>query len=218
MFLDVTVNFYWWWRLILKSFTFILSFLGGPEIKSQQPTTKSEYKRFSRKEGAMILLRNSRICPFKWKKNLFICLYCDEPYADPAKLRAHNNNMHKDLKLAEISCALNEIANNDLVKADITDVSCKLCDTTIDRFNDLKIHLVDKHRQNSYLKIDAGILPFKLDLGFFKCGICDDEFPKYMNLSRHFNKHFQNYICEQCGSGFVSQGRLRTHFSKHSLM
>lgn len=177
-----------------------------------QAMQQSEYKSIGLKERAMKLLQNSRICPFKWEKNTFICMYCPELYTDPAELRKHNQ-IHEDIKMTQISRALG--TKPELVKADITDVSCKLCDATIDCFDTLKIHLIKKHKHNSCLKSDDGILPFKLNQGSFKCGTCDEDFPEYMTLYRHFKNHFQTYICEQCGSGFVSHGALQSHYATH---
>lgn len=132
-------------------------------------------------------------------------------YTDPVELNKHNRDNHDDITFYEINCSM----NGDPIKVDISNVSCKLCDDTIDGYVDLKIHLIKKHNHKSNLLTDDGILPFKLNLGTFKCGICNEEFTNYMKISRHFNKHYQNYVCEQCGAGFVSQGKLRTHSYTH---
>lgn len=129
------------------------------------------------------------------------------------KLREHHQDIHEDVKLYEISRGIRR--TTELLKVDITNVSCKLCDTKIESYNNLKIHLIKIHNHDSNLLLDDGTIPFKLNPGSFKCGTCDDNFPEYMTLFRHLKNHFQKYVCETCGAGFVSQNAMRSHNSTH---
>lgn len=174
----------------------------------------STYKSYCRREGALILLKNSRICPFKWKNNKFTCIYCDESYADPVKLREHNHT-HTNLSLLDVLKAINKVGNENIVKTDVTDVSCKLCDVALKTLDDLKDHLINEHNFSPILKSDSGILAFKLNTGSFICGICDNKFTSFLTISRHIITHFQTYICEQCGSGFATLTKLRNHYTSH---
>lgn len=162
----------------------------------------------------MILLECSRICPFKWKRHTFICIYCNRSYADPAELREHNTQ-HEDIKLLDIKRAIAKISTTELIKADITDVSCKLCDASIDRLDYLITHLYDKHKKKFELSTDVGIIPFKMSQDDYRCTICNKQYEEYITLKHHMNCHYPNFICELCGSGFVTAGRLKVHAYSH---
>lgn len=183
--------------------------------KTQQIQTKSyDTEIRARQLRVMILLECSRICPFKWMKNLFFCIYCDQRYADPAKLREHNIE-HEDIKLARIKIATSRLKKRELLKADITNVGCKLCDTPIDNLDDLLTHLFEKHQKKIEPKSDIGILPFKVNIDDYKCAVCNQKYAEYKSLNHHMNVHYQNYICATCGAGFITPERLRVHSFTH---
>lgn len=169
----------------------------------------------ARKRCAITLLENSRICPFRWMKNLYFCFYCETQYPDPAKLREHNVIEHPNLTFSQIKYALSKLKKYELVKVDITDVSCKLCEGNIKDFEDLKFHLLELHKKNIDPKSSDGVLPFRVTQFDFQCAICEDKYEEFKTLNQHMNVHFQNFICEQCGTGFITPERLRTHANSH---
>ncbi|CAH2251338.1 jg5991 [Pararge aegeria aegeria] len=167
-----------------------------------------------KKRNVAVLLENTGICPFRWMKNLFICIYCDRQFTDPALLR-HHNLEHDRQTSAQIKAALPKLKKYELVKVDISDLTCKLCAKEANNFEDLKQHLIDKHNFSGDLKIEDGVLPFKISKNDFPCVICDEKFDEYKTLNHHMNVHYQNFICEQCGTGFITPDRLRTHAFSH---
>lgn len=168
-----------------------------------------------RKRNVTTLLQFTNICPFKWKKNLYFCFYCEENFSDPALLREHNDLIHASESPTKINQCVARLTPQQLVKIDITNLNCKLCDRTPIDLGDLINHLVAAHKKSLVLTCNSGILPFKLTKDNFKCVLCDAQYSEYKTLNQHMNFHFQNYICEQCGSGFVTPQRLRTHSYSH---
>ncbi|KAJ0170014.1 hypothetical protein K1T71_014620 [Dendrolimus kikuchii] len=176
--------------------------ISSTKIRSEKFKRMTEDHKAKRKQTA-ILLEFSKICPFRWAKNLFICFYCDRQYSDPCLLKEHNNKEHDNVNTAQ------------LVKVEITDIICKLCNNHHNDLSELKRHLLDKHQINIDPKSDGGVLPFRLTQNDFKCVICDSRYTDYKSLNHHMNVHFQYYICEQCGSGFITPHRLRSHGFSH---
>ncbi|XP_072943204.1 zinc finger protein 711-like [Epargyreus clarus] len=169
----------------------------------------------ARKRNAMILLEFTKICPFRWMKNLYLCHFCEAQFTDPALLREHNAIDHPSRSAAEIKDVLSKLKKHELVKVDITDISCKLCDDNIDSFNNLKVHLQTVHRKNLNLQMNDGVLPFRITKDEYKCTLCELQYDEFKTLNQHMNVHFQNFICEQCGTGFITPERLRTHAFSH---
>ncbi|XP_038221171.1 zinc finger protein 658B-like isoform X4 [Zerene cesonia] len=169
----------------------------------------------ARKKNASLLLEHSRICPFRWMKNLYICFYCDRQFADPAILRDHNYIEHDTVALTTIKYAMTKLKRHELVKVDITDIRCKLCNDIISDLNNLRCHLVKVHNKNVDANITDDVLPFKVTKDIFNCAVCEEKFDEYKTLNHHMNVHYQNFICEQCGTGFITPERLRTHAFSH---
>lgn len=169
----------------------------------------------AKRKQATTLLEFSRICPFRWTRNLYICYYCERQYSDPCSLKEHNIDEHGKVNSAQVKEALLKVKPHELIKVEITDITCKLCEKHHKDLFDLKLHLLDTHQVNIDPKSDDGVLPFRLTKYEFNCVICDCVFADYKALNQHMNVHFQNYICEQCGTGFITPSRLRTHALSH---
>lgn len=146
------------------------------------------------------------------KTNKFYCIYCDQQFADPADLRGHHTE-HENIPLEEIQKAIAYYVPTILLQVDITDVSCKLCDDeTIDTLDDLITHLSYEHNKKVQPMSDLKIIPFKLTLDEYRCTICYIEFDGFQPLKHHMiDTHSANYICDQCGSGFVTEKALSNH-------
>lgn len=147
-------------------------------------------------------------------KNLYLCFYCDLQFSDPAELRHHNSTEHFKQCNVDVKYSLSKLKKFELVKVDVTDVGCKICDEIITSLPSLKTHL-QKHEK--YIKPESsdGVLPFKITKYDFKCALCEAKFDEFKSLNHHMNVHFQNFICEQCGTGFITPERLRTHAFSH---
>ncbi|KAJ2939912.1 hypothetical protein O0L34_g6618 [Tuta absoluta] len=146
-------------------------------------------------------------------KNYYLCFYCNEKFSDPADLRCHNNLHKPERKLIENG--LCKMKTHDLVKVDITDVSCRQCDDVITDLSSLKTHLLEMHKERLDPKSCHGVLPFKITKVDFPCALCPNKYEEFTSLNHHMNVHFQYFICETCGSGFISPDRLRSHYFSH---
>ncbi|XP_050676818.1 PR domain zinc finger protein 5-like isoform X5 [Leptidea sinapis] len=168
----------------------------------------------ARKKNAITLLEFSRICPFKWRFHNYFCFYCEKRFVDPAVLRQHNFIEHNNMTYNDIKSALSKLKKkHDMLKVDITDIGCKLCNTIMKDFSSLKIHLCEAHKK--IVSSEDGLLPFKVTKDTFDCVLCTEKFSEFKTLNQHMNIHYKNFICDQCGTGFITPGRLRTHTFSH---
>lgn len=182
--------------------------------KKKQRNTVNDIDLKVRLKHTTILLENSKICPFRWMKNLYLCFYCDQQFSDPTELRPHNSIEHSNQTSKEITNALSKLQKYELVKVDVTDVGCKICNESISNLASLKTHM-SIHDKKLDLESYNGILPFKVTKEDLKCALCEEKYEDFKSLNHHMNVHFQNFICEQCGTGFVTQKRLKTHSLSH---
>ncbi|XP_041968381.1 zinc finger and BTB domain-containing protein 41-like isoform X4 [Aricia agestis] len=191
------------------------------ELQDFRPKTSVENAKkydidavMAKKRNAAILLEYTRLCPFKWKINKYICLYCDQKFTDPELLRHHNIMNHDGLSYLNIWDALCKLKKHELVKVDITDSVCKVCSKHI-HFYTIRNHLNMEHNKNLDLGLNGDMLPFKVTKDTYNCALCDEKYDDFKTLNHHMNFHFQNFICEQCGTGFITPDRLRTHSFSH---
>lgn len=202
----------------------LLSFLGSYVLPDKEPYSAATQMKHLKKRNddfkakrqrALTLLENSRICPFRWMKNMYICIYCEKCFSDPMELRQHNVSEHDTLKQMDIKIAISKLKKYELVKVDVTNVDCRVCDKSIKTYKELKTHLADEHKRNLDPNATDGVLPFKVTQSQFSCGVCGETYEEFKSLNHHMNVHFQNFICDQCGIGFITPGRLRTHAFSH---
>ncbi|CAG5057410.1 unnamed protein product [Parnassius apollo] len=215
---------------LCRSCEYVFSFIGRDtplnEKRKSTKATESEMRNnanisndndsiLARRHNAAILLENSKICPFRWMKNLYICFYCDQQFSDPAILRDHTMLNHPAPSLTQIKYELGKLKKHELIKVDITDVGCRICNEHVIDFSSLKYHLLERHGINIDPKSSDGLLPFKVTKNNFTCTICEQKYDEYKSLNHHMNVHFQNFFCEHCGIGFITPDRLRTHSLSH---
>lgn len=165
-----------------------------------------------------LILKYSSIIPFRHINNCkFACLYCGKGFLIFKELKNHVSNIHSDMTEEEIISRLKTPKN--LIKADISDLKCRLCKETIKSIELLADHLVKSHNKIYFYKTVVqpchGILPFDFSSENFKCFICNKEFRFFKNLSMHMNEHSSNFMCHFCGKNFVSDHRLQTHIILH---
>lgn len=166
------------------------------------------------KRNAILLLESSDVCPFRWKKNLFYCLYCEEFFSEPAFLRQHNELMHASESSVKIKRSIYKIPRLQPLKIDITNLNCKLCKEKIHEFSALKDHLVSVHNKKVTQSFD-GVMPLKLSQDNIQCVICEAQYSEHKLLIQHMNIHYKNFICLTCGSSYVTEHNLRNHSLTH---
>lgn len=175
---------------------------------------KSSYNpRFGKalkyKSNTEIILECSTACPFRtWGQN-FNCVFCRVQSNDPIGLRAHMASRHANF---DIQLVFSRKIRKEFLKIDITDLQCKLCFIPIDTLDELMIHLKNDHKQPLNADVQPGVLPFKLNDGSnWKCAICKIQFSDFISLKKHTSEHYQNYVCDTCGEGFITESALKAH-------
>ncbi|CAG9574921.1 unnamed protein product [Danaus chrysippus] len=166
-------------------------------------------KALKHKYNTEIILQCSTACPFRtWGQN-FNCVFCRVQSNDPNGLRAHMASRHANF---DIQLVFSRKLRKEFLKVDITDLQCKLCFMHIDTLDDLLTHLKNDHKQPVNIDVQPGVLPFKLNDGScWQCAICKIQFSDFISLKKHTAEHYQNYVCDTCGEGFITEVALRAH-------
>ncbi|XP_047039522.1 zinc finger protein 26-like isoform X2 [Helicoverpa zea] len=159
--------------------------------------------------NAEIILQCSTASPFRtWKSN-FNCVFCRVQSNDPSGLRMHVVTIHANY---DVKAAFYKKLGKDFLNIDVTDLQCKLCFMPIDNFDSLIYHLKNDHQQPINTDAQLGVLPFRLNDGsMWKCTICPNEFKDFVSLKKHTSEHFQNYVCDTCGEGFITESAMIAH-------
>ncbi|XP_049883244.1 myoneurin-like isoform X3 [Pectinophora gossypiella] len=158
--------------------------------------------------NAEIILQCSSATPFRtWKSN-FSCVFCRVQSSDPCTLRSHMATRHANY---DVQQAFYKKLGKEFLKIDITDLQCKLCFMPIESFDALTFHLKSDHQQ-PLTDDQLGVLPFRLNDGsIWKCTMCPNEFKDFVSLKKHTAEHFQNYVCDTCGEGFITESAMIAH-------
>ncbi|XP_053623411.1 zinc finger protein 26-like isoform X3 [Plodia interpunctella] len=159
--------------------------------------------------NAQIILQYSTACPFRTWMNNFNCIFCRVQSNDPISLRNHMATRHANY---DVNAAFYKKLGKEFLKIDITDLQCKLCFMAIDNFDTLTYHLKNDHQQPINSDAQLGVLPFRLNDGsVWKCTMCQNEFKDFVSLKKHTSEHFQNYVCDTCGEGFITESAMVAH-------
>ncbi|XP_052757218.1 zinc finger protein 808-like [Galleria mellonella] len=160
--------------------------------------------------NASAILECSNVIPFRSKSRAgFPCFYCRNVFENLDKLKEHTRS-HKKSEIKRILS--NYGAECLVVYADISNLSCALCDTSLPNLNELKLHLIRVHNKKIFTDYNDRVIPFKLSQdGLYECQICGFNFETFGSIERHMNVHFRNYVCQDCGTGFVTKYRLKVH-------
>lgn len=179
-------------------------------FKCYKATYKPRFgKALKHRFNTEIILQCSTACPFRtWGQN-FNCVFCRVQSNDPNGLRAHMASRHANF---DVQLVFSRKLRKEFLKVDITDLQCKLCFMHIDTLDELLTHLKNDHKQPVNVDVQPGVLPFKLNDGSsWKCAICKIQFSDFISLKKHTAEHFQNYVCDTCGEGFITEVALRAH-------
>lgn len=143
----------------------------------------------------------------------YTCCFCKQQYTKPADLKKHTLDIHKDVNKANFMINMN--MSEYVVKLDITGLKCNICNDCFVTLEDFIRHLRFLHNKQWHDDIQPHIFPVKFDSELFHCVFCPNSFSKFRMLVRHLHKHFRNYICEICDSGFVNRNALTQHTVNH---
>lgn len=160
--------------------------------------------------NASMLLLHSNVTPFRSKSRTgFPCFYCRNVFENLDKLKSHTNE-HKKTEVKKILRTYG--AECLVVYVDITDLKCNLCDKKLQSLSELKSHLVNTHKKKMHPEFTDRVIPFKLSQSsVYECQVCGFNFETFGSIERHMNVHFRNYVCKECGTGFVTKYRLKVH-------
>lgn len=161
------------------------------------------------RHNAEIILQCSTVYPFRtWMSN-FNCVFCRLQTREPASLRIHMAIRHSNY---DVQAAFYKKLGKNFLSVDITELQCKLCLMVIPTFDALTYHLKNDHQLPLNLEAQLGLLPFRLNDGsIWKCTICPNEFKDFNSLKKHTAEHFQNYVCDACGEGFITESAMIAH-------
>nr|XP_034838078.1 zinc finger protein 431-like [Maniola hyperantus] len=178
------------------------------KMKNNNRTEKLSYIH-----NATMVIENSNVTPFKPKyQNGFPCFYCSMLFYELPKMRVHQQKHTKTELKAVLST---QGAEAFIVYVDITDLKCTICNEEIPNLPELKSHLIKKHKKKMANCPDR-IVPFKITPNLFECQVCKCNFETFGAMERHMNVHFRNYVCKECGTGFVTKSRFKVHSKQHN--
>lgn len=164
------------------------------------------------------LLGNSNMTAFMTKfKNGYPCFYCKSIFENFDTLREHQKEHSKDnIEKFILKKYRKGRPDSLVVYVDVTDLKCTLCGVDISTLNDLKSHLTKFHKKVLHSNYTDRVIPFKISDKYL-CQVCSFNFETFGALERHMNTHFRNYVCEECGAGFIAKHRLKVHmYNIHS--
>lgn len=165
------------------------------------------------RQNALTLFEFTTVYPFVYGNNKFKCFICSQPFLETALLRRHMNDTHT---YAPIKRLVNNRREN-VIKVDVSEMSCKLCHLKPKDLQELKVHLKIEHDKLIEPELKDNIIPFVLegDEEGYKCVMCESKFIKVRTLVIHMSVHFNNYSCEICGSAFMTLRLLKKHLEVH---
>ncbi|XP_037875554.1 zinc finger protein 431-like isoform X1 [Bombyx mori] len=179
-------------------------------LKCYKLTYKPRFgKALKHRSNAEIILQCSTATPFRtWGQN-FNCVLCRVQSYDPNGLRMHMASRHATYDIEHV---FSRKLRKEFLKVDITDLQCKLCFMPIDTLDELLSHLRNDHKQPINADVQPGVLPYKLNDGsVWKCAICKAQFTDFISLKKHTSEHYQNFVCDTCGEGFITESALLAH-------
>lgn len=158
------------------------------------------------------ILENSNLTAFKTNRRKgHPCFYCSRVCDTFHELHDHQTTEKCKINIRQI---LTKTPTEALVVyVHVTDLNCTICDEKVPNINELKTHLVRVHKKQIYSQHGDRVIPFKLTKNNeYECLNCGFNFETFGAMERHMNVHYRNYICEQCGAGYVTKNRLKVHF------
>lgn len=165
------------------------------------------------------LLENSNVTAFMTKfKNGYPCFYCKTIFEDFERLRGHQKEHAKEnIQKLVLKKYRKGRPDSLVVYVDVADLKCTLCGECIASINELKSHLTKVHKKVLYTNYSDRVVPFLMSDKYL-CQVCSFNFETFGAIERHMNTHYRNYVCEDCGSGFVTRHRLKIHkYNLHSI-
>lgn len=164
------------------------------------------------------VMQNSNATPIRnHVKSGFVCCFCDAHFPKPADLKVHTIQSHADDDSKDKYFRKKAVLYSFMVKLDITSLTCNLCHMAADTLDQLIHHLNGTHQKGLHTDIKNHIVCFKFDSEVMRCLECLVEFNSFKLLSEHMNQHYTNFVCDECGVGFINRRQLLLHSDKHKV-
>ncbi|XP_053623428.1 zinc finger protein 668-like isoform X18 [Plodia interpunctella] len=187
-----------------------------PSSSKAKPEKKKKDERYSydpSRANAEIIIRDTTAYPFRVNDKSILCVYCQDLFDDPDVFRTHMDQEHA---IFSLKVAFYNLPKSEFIKADLTNLKCRLCPEQFASLEAAAAHLTVTHNQNLTKNGKLGVMPYYLQKDVYTCAICEKSFPSLFHLNRHTITHFLSYVCHVCGSSYVaSTGLLRHVRSKH---
>ncbi|XP_046975290.1 zinc finger protein 888-like [Vanessa cardui] len=163
--------------------------------------------------NAATFLETTTIKPFFYQQANFKCFYCTEVFPEIHSVLQHTA-FHS---VPDRSSLLKQYLRKGkrVIKVDISNLRCKLCDQKFSDLDDIRKHLIVMHKKE-FNTAGNGLMAYDLSMnnGVLSCHKCSKTFNSFFLLNRHMNAHF-SVVCETCGLGFISHQRLINHRIVH---
>ncbi|XP_038221160.1 zinc finger protein 624-like [Zerene cesonia] len=183
-------------------------------LLERQRKTSSMYltEKMALINNITMLLQHSNMAPFKPKRRSgVLCYYCRKTFDGFEKL--HNHQDVENCKRLMKKILTKSCAESLVIYAHVSDLKCTICDAGVENLNGLKTHLASAHKKQIFTQYSDRVVPFKLIKGNeFQCQICGFSFETFGSIERHMNVHYRNYVCDQCGAGYMTKSRLKVHW------
>ncbi|XP_063371433.1 zinc finger protein 83-like [Cydia amplana] len=159
-------------------------------------------------------MRCSNATPLRLHGKWYTCCCCPERFDDTAALKRHTAEKHPTGQNAYFGRDIAQL----IIRVDITDLQCKICQCEVHSIEKLMEHLKKEHSETIHTFDKNYMVPFRFDTNRtdLKCVNCDHEFHNFKTLVHHMNIHIPNFVCNTCGSGYVNQRSLQNHVRQHA--
>ncbi|XP_022818938.1 zinc finger protein 1-like isoform X9 [Spodoptera litura] len=186
---------------------------GKPNVK-QRKKIGPRIELVEHRNAIREILLNCNATPIRKFAGIgYTCCYCKAQFPNPADLKTHTLDTHKDIEEANFMKTM--IMSNYVVKLDITGLKCNVCNKEINTLDEFVDHCQKIHQSNICKDHLSHVLPFKFDSEGLRCMICLNPFDSFRNLIKHMHVHYRNYICPICDAGFVNKYALFYHTETH---
>nr|XP_026489417.1 zinc finger protein 12-like isoform X13 [Vanessa tameamea] len=178
-----------------------------------EPRKKKEEWSDPARGNAGTIIKCTTAYPFRVNDKCIVCVYCQELYDDPDVFRSHMDEEHHTFN---IKVAFHNLPKLEFIKADLTDLKCRLCSQQFESLEIIAEHLKQVHNEAIDSNARLGVMPYVLRRDAFNCVVCGKSCPSLFHLNRHTITHFLSYVCHFCGKSYVATtGLLRHVRSKH---
>lgn len=169
--------------------------------------TRNTLNLVKRKNVASVI-QNSTAMPFRRHSGRYMCYFCPKKYIQVYDLKNCCKNNWSNTKLTQY------VRNVELLRVDITDLSCRLCLLKTENIRNLISHLNSMHGLKISDGVDNIFACYRLSDDSLNCVDCGASFDNFIKLSNHYEMDHMSgmkYPCGLCGQIFNNKNTLRTH-------